>query len=105
MGKLEITKSGIVIPKTTPGVRCGFCPKIIWKDNEPKGRLSLLAGKPICVVCRLKRGKNWKQIDADVKKKQPEDMKRIEKIRQDNADQNAEAVAITTRSPKTALKK
>ncbi len=105
MNKIKTVKNDVGIKVSTPGVKCGFCPKIIWKDSEPNGRLFILAGKPICVVCRLKRGKNWKYMAADTRKKQPIDLKRIETDQQNKADRAAEDVAIKTMDSETALKK
>ena len=92
-------------PKSTPGVRCGYCPKIIWKDDEPNGRLFLLASKPICVVCRLKKGKHWKQIEADVRKKQPRELDRLAKEAQAEADKQVEDLAVKSTGTKEDLKK
>ena len=101
----EIKRINIETPKSTPGVRCGYCPKVIWKDDEPNGRLFLLAGKPICVLCRLKRGKNWRQIEADIKKKQPDDIERIAKNEQEKADKQVEDIAVKSKDAETDLKK
>lgn len=101
----EIGKINLDIPKSTPGILCGYCPKIIWKDNEPNGRLFLSAGKPICVVCRLKRGKNWKQIEASVRKKQVGESERIEKEAQEKANRQAEDLAVKSKEAETDLKK
>ena len=101
----ELTIAGSTIRKKTPGIRCGYCPKTIWKDDEPNGRLSLLAGKPICVVCRLKRGKNWKRIEADIRKKQPDEIERIEKTTQDEANRKVEDLAVKSKDAEMDLKK
>lgn len=53
-----MTQSGIITPKKEPvGIRCGYCPKVIWKDEEVNGRLFLKDSKPICVTCRVMKGK------------------------------------------------
>ncbi|MDF1498536.1 MAG: hypothetical protein P1P85_04260 [Patescibacteria group bacterium] len=101
-----ITKlSNALIPKSTPGVRCGFCSKIIWKDDEPKGRLSILKGKPICVVCRIKIGKNWREIDKHIKKNKAKDLERIENNLQEEANKKVEDLVISIKDSETALKK
>ena len=101
----EIKIAGVTIEKKTPGVRCGYCPKVIWKDDEPNGRLFLLAGKPICIVCRLKRSKNWKQIAADIRKKRPKDLDRIAKEAQEKANKQVEDLAVKSKDTETGLKK
>ena len=101
----KLTIAGATIQKKTPGVRCGYCPKVIWKDDEPNGRLFLLAGKPTCILCRLKRGKNWRRIEADIKKKRPVDLDRIEKEAQEKANKQVEDLAVNSKDAETDLKK
>lgn len=61
-------------------VQCGFCPRLIYIQNEPDGVLYQASGKPICVVCRIvKRGKMGKAILAD-KKRYKKDFKERDKL-------------------------
>lgn len=96
---LQRTKSGLLIPAHKPvGVQCGFCPTIIFRHNEAKGRLFMLQGKPICAKCRiLKFSKFSKQIRRD-KKIFKKDMEFKERMVQDLANQKVEQLAKITQA-------
>jgi hypothetical protein len=51
--------------KKDKGTQCSLCPRLIFKKNESRGIIFLIDGKPVCAVCRIKRGKSWSQIEAD----------------------------------------
>jgi hypothetical protein len=54
------TESGIVVPTKKPvGVRCGYCPVIIFKQNESNGRLFMFRDLPICARCRILKGSKF----------------------------------------------
>lgn len=74
------------------GTRCGYCPRLIFKDNEAHARISMLDEKPICAVCRVKHSKRWAEIEAD-KPKYVEDIKHFEENAQDEANAIVEKVA------------
>jgi uncharacterized Zn finger protein (UPF0148 family) len=59
--------------KTILKKRCGYCPRVIFRDDEPDGEFRTLDGKIICPTCRvLKTSKLKKQIKADKKKYEAE---------------------------------
>ena len=70
--------------KKEKGTPCSFCPRLIFKKNESRGIIHLIDGKPVCAVCRIKRGGSWSQIEADKPnyEKDVEEMenKRVRKI-------------------------
>ena len=59
--------------KEEKGTQCSFCPRLIFKKNEARGTIYSIDGKPICAVCRIKRGNSWSEIEAD-KPKYDEDV-------------------------------
>lgn len=62
------------------GTQCGYCPRLIFKKSEARGIIFSIDGKPACAVCRIKRGANWSQIEAD-KPKYEEDVAEMENER------------------------
>lgn len=46
------TASGIEVP-LRKGIQCGYCPRVIFKEHEPHGKLKLVDGRPMCPVCRV----------------------------------------------------
>lgn len=62
------TKSGILLPESAidRGTRCAHCPNIIFENEEPKGRIHLdKYYKPICVRCRVLKGRKAQEIIHD----------------------------------------
>jgi len=102
---MEIKKSGIITPKTVKGVRCGYCSKIIWADCEPNKRLSLLKGKPICIICRLKLGKRWKEMYSNTKSGKKYNEEKRESLIQAEANRVVEDIAIKQTDANNDLKK
>ena len=47
---------------------CGYCPKIIFNDEESDQTLKLFNDKPICARCRIMRSSTGKQIVKDRKR-------------------------------------
>jgi len=77
-------------------IPCGFCPKMIIKAQEARGRLYMLGGRPICVACRVLNGAKGAHIRHDRKdsKVKNEVLERAkEQKAQDEADIHAAAVA------------
>jgi uncharacterized Zn finger protein (UPF0148 family) len=61
--------SKIIIPnKKTIKVRCGYCPRIIFKEDETDGTFKKKDGKIMCPVCRATKLSNFKgEIKKDEK--------------------------------------
>lgn len=59
-------KKEVVADKPTVNVvtaDCGYCPRIIVQNREPKKEFVIINGKPMCPVCRVtKRGKMGEHI-------------------------------------------
>ena len=61
-------------------MRCGYCPRVIFKSDEPDGEFKKVDGKVICPVCRiLKTSKHKDEIKADKKKYDKEKKKKEKK--------------------------
>ena len=87
-------------------VHCGYCEKYIFQDQEVNGRLFVKNGKPICVLCRVKLGKKWKQIDAEVNRYIIKDQEMKEEVIQAAADQKVIELAIESQEATgTGIKK
>lgn len=96
----------LVPKKERVGVRCGFCPVIIWRDNEANGRLFVKQGKPICACCRVMRGRYGRQIEKEVPRKRAEDSAVKENLLQRKANDHAIDIAMATQqSTKTQIQK
>ena len=96
MANLRATPSGILVPsEARTGIPCGHCPRMIWKDREAKGRLFVLSGKPICAVCRIKRGKTGEQIKRDGRLLR-EDMDAREKLEKKQEQDRVIDIAIAS---------
>lgn len=91
--------NGIMIPESARpvGVQCGFCPKVIFKQNEAGGRLFIAEkeGLPICARCRVLRGRMARVIRRDVDKYE-KDKDRREKAIQQAANEKAAEIAKAT---------
>ncbi len=101
--------NGILIPrgaiKEKIGVRCGFCPKVIYRDEEAKGRLFVISGKPVCARCRILKGKFGKLIRKDHKKFE-EDVELKGKVGQERANRKVRELAYETqRATKTRTRR
>ena len=75
--------------KTEIGFKCGYCPKVIFKSDEPRGKLVKKDGKHICVLCRIKLGKKWTEIEnnkdnyeKDVQRKENDRIKTVAYVSQ-----------------------
>lgn len=86
----------LVPKKEKTGVRCGFCPFIIWKHNEARGRLFVKNGRPICARCRIMNGRYGKQIAQEVSKKADLDAILRNNIQQQKANDRAIDIAIAS---------
>lgn len=87
--KTETTQGGIIIPKRK-GVQCSFCSRTIYKEQEVKGRLWLVDGKPMCPTCRVTKlnGKTAKAIKDDKRKYE------VDKKKAEQADKEKEKKRI-----------
>lgn len=105
MNDYSKTKSGLLVPKKEDvGVKCAFCPMVIFKDKEAKGRLFVKNGKPICVRCRILTGKFGNKIKSD-KGKFEKDYKLRNDIAQQRAnDEIMRIAAISQKKTKTLIK-
>ena len=81
MSEFVKSEAGIILPKKNlVGVHCYYCPQIIYKDREAKGRLWLVKGKPACAKCRILNGRFGSIIKRD-KKNYEEDLQKRENFK------------------------
>jgi len=75
-----IKPSKIITPlKKTIKAKCGYCPRIIFKENETDGTFKRKDGKLICPVCRAtKLSKFSGEIKKDEKKYKKDKVKQEE---------------------------
>ena len=92
-------KSGLIVPKQQEvAVQCEFCPALIWKHKESKGRLFLHNGKPICARCRILKGSRLAKMIRGDRKEFERDQAAHEKVLQHKADLRVEEAAIDSRN-------
>lgn len=87
---------GLSIPKPV-GVKCGYCPAVIFKHNEMNGRLYVTEKEqlPICARCRVLKGKWGKNILRD-KSRYEKDVARRGEVLQQLANEKAKKIAQET---------
>lgn len=87
--------SGLIVPEDRQeGYQCGYCPNVIFLQNESNGRLFITGGKPVCPKCRiLNRSRFAGQIRAD-RVKYDKDQQVMEKMIQAKANELARTVAV-----------
>ena len=83
--------SPILVPRPI-GVQCGYCPKLIFKNQEAGGRLFLMNGRPACARCRIMKDHRMasrirdnilaykKDFDARTKREQESEDRKIREI-------------------------
>lgn len=103
---LRQTKSGLLVPYKKPvGVRCGFCPTIIFQRNEAKGRLFMCDGKPICAKCRILKFSRMKNAILGDKNKMLKDLEDRNKVLQEKENERVKELAAKTQKATKAGKK
>lgn len=76
--------------KDTLKMRCGYCPRVIFKLDEIDGEFKQMDGKAICMVCRAtKTSKFKKEINARKK-----EYKKIKEKEDDESKEKAKESAI-----------
>jgi len=89
------TEKGIVVPKRK-AIQCGYCPRPIFKEHEPTGRLKIVNGMPMCPTCRvIKLDKNGKRILGD-KKLYKQDVAAAEKLAEKHEQERVEEISATS---------
>lgn len=87
--------SGLIVPSDVrKGYQCGYCPNVIFLENESNGRLFITGGKPCCAKCRiLNRSRYAGQIRKD-KQAFDKDQVVLEGLIQKSADDLVKRVAL-----------
>jgi len=80
--------------KTVEGTQCGYCPVIIYTDNEAGGKIHFLDSKPACARCRIIRGSKFAKIIKKDKKFFIRNKKKREKARQKIEDKKVNEFAL-----------
>ena len=105
--KFTTTEDGFfTVKKGTPkGTKCGYCPKLIFKELEAGGVIHKCEGLPICAKCRIMKGKFGEQIklDAVVEQKHINSAKKRREI--EEAERIKEIAYQTQVATKTKISK
>lgn len=89
--------------KSVLKMRCGYCPRVIFKSDETDGEFKQKDGKAICPVCRVtKLSKFKKEIEAD---KPKYDKMKKEEAKAEAEKATAEVIDIAMASQLRAGKK
>lgn len=96
-GEFIKTKSGILIPESSQekpvAVECGYCPNLIWKHKEVKGKLHMVNGSPMCTHCRVMKFSKMKRAMVKDKKSHHIDQKVRQDFIQDRENKRIEQIA------------
>lgn len=80
--------------KKKKGTNCGYCPVIIFTDNEAGKKIHFINKKPACARCRILKGSRFiKQIKKDKKLFEIEQKRRNE-TKQKEADEKVKDFAL-----------
>jgi len=77
--------------------RCGYCPSVIIARYEPKGRLHIYQGRPVCVKCRVLSGKKRRDILAD-RKKYKQDQQERDDLAHENEKKKVQTIAAASQA-------
>lgn len=89
--------------KSVSKMRCGYCPRVIFRADETDGEFKEMDKKPICPVCRVLRTSKFRdEIKAD---KVKYDAIKIKKAKEDAEKARALAVDVAVASQIRAGKK
>lgn len=100
-------KTGIIVPlEQSHPVRCGYCPSLIFKENETGNRLHFVDGSPACIKCRILKTSKVAKVILKDKPKYEADLKEKETHAQSKADQEIRVIAHDSQiATKTAINK
>lgn len=97
MAKILKTKKSVL------KMRCGYCPRVIFRSDETDGEFKELDKKVICPVCRVLRTSKFKdEITAD---KVKYDNIQIQKAKEDAEKARLETIDVAVASQIRAGKK